>query len=256
MKSRVAAVILSILLLAAGTGIWTVNEAKAAGSLSVVVNGQALQLADSSTYKNGANVWVPLREVAEVLKYKIAYEGSTGTVKLSRVNEVIEFKLSSREILLADKQKVSYEGSIETRQGRLYVPLSFLTSIGLVAGYNPADNRAEIYSPEVTAGAVTTLLATGQYEELQKRYIGGSSSQALALPVIRQNWEQVAGVAGNYLGVKAAVSEWKEGTFVIQSTLTFTASEAVLTLIVDSTGKLTGLKLAPATAVKAVADQQ
>ncbi|KUP23053.1 stalk domain-containing protein [Paenibacillus sp. DMB5] len=255
MKSRVAAVILSILLLAAGTGIWTANEAKAAASLSVVVNGQALQLTDSSTYRNGANVLVPLREVAEALKYKIIYEGSTGTVKLSRVNEVIEFKLSSRDILLADKQKVSYEGSIETRQGRLYVPLSFLTSIGLIAGYNPADNRTEIYSPEVTAGAVTTLLATGQYEELQKRYIGGSS-QALALPVIRQNWEQVAGVAGNYLGVKSAVSEWKEGTFIIKSTLTFSASEAVLTLIVDSTGKLTGLKLAQATAEKAVAGQQ
>lgn len=254
MKSRVAAVILSILLLGAGTGIGTVNEAKAAANLSVVVNGQALQLADSSTYKSGANVLVPLREVAESLKYKITYKGSTGTVQLSRAAERIEFKLSSREIILADKQKVTYEGSIETRQGRLYVPLSFLTSLGLIAGYNPASNQAEIYSPEVTVGAVTTLLATGQYEELQRRYISSVSSDALALPLIRQSWEQVAGAAGNYLGVKSAVSEWKENAYTIQSTLTFSASEAALTLIVDSTGKLTGLKLTPADAEKALAN--
>ncbi|AIQ47047.1 hypothetical protein R70723_15025 [Paenibacillus sp. FSL R7-0273] len=253
MKSKVAAVILSILLLAAGTGIWTVNEAKAAAGLSVVVNGQAVQLADSSTYKNGTNVLVPLREVAEALKYKITYKGSTGTVQLSRAAEIIEFRLGNKEIILADKQKVAYEGTIETRQGRLYVPLSFLTSLGLVAGYNPLSNLAEIYSPEVTAGAVTTLLATGQYEELQKRYISGGS-QTADLPLIRQSWEQVAGTAGNYMGVKSAVSTWKDDAFIIESTLAFSSSEAVLTLIVDNTGKLTALKLAPAAAEKAQAN--
>lgn len=245
MKTRIAAVILSILLLAAGTGIWTAQEVKAAAGMSVILNGQAILTADSTAYKNGATVMVPLREVAEALKYKITYQGSTGTVQLSRVKEIIEFKVSGQEVVLGGKEKIPFKGTLETRQGRLYVPLSFLTSIGLIAGYSQAANSVEIYTPEVTAGAVTTLLATGQYQVLQARYFSETPGQLLDLPFIQQNWEQIAAPAGNYFGVKSTTNVWGEDKITIQSILSFTEAEAVLTLTLDSSGKITGLKLEP-----------
>jgi hypothetical protein len=214
----------------------------------VILNGQALLTTDSTAYKSGTSVMVPLREVAEALKYKITYQGSTGTVQLSRVKEIIEFRVGGQEVVLGGKEKISFKGASESRQGRLYIPLSFLNSIGLIAGYSPAADQVEIYTPEVTAGAVTTLLATGQYQELQTRYFSDKSGQLLDLPLIEQNWEKITAPAGNYFGVKSTVSHWGEDKITIQSVLSFTESEAVLTLTLDSSGKITGLMLAPVAA--------
>lgn len=245
MKTRIAAVILSILLLAAGTGIWTVQEANAAAGVGVILNGQALVLADSAAYKSGSTVMVPLREVAEALKYKITYHGDTGRVQLSSVKETLEFRLGSQEIVLGDQKKISFTGAVETRQGRLYVPLSFLNSLGLIAGYSQSADQVEIYTPEVTAGAVTALLATGQYQELQNRYFSDNADLLLHLPLVQQSWEQIAAPAGNYFGVKSTASIRSGDKTTIQSVLSFTESEAVLTLTLDSSGKITGLKLEP-----------
>ncbi|QSF47262.1 stalk domain-containing protein [Paenibacillus tianjinensis] len=250
MKTRIAAVILSILLVAAGTGTFTAQEVKAAPNMSVILNGQALSLTDSTVYKSGGAVMVPLREVAEALKYKITYQGSTGKVQLSRVNEIIEFQVGGHEIVIGekDKKKVSFKGAIETKDKRLYVPLSFLNSMGLIAGYSTGTNQLEIYTPEVAAGAVSMLLATGQYQELQTRYFNDKSGQMPDLPLIQKNWEQIAVPAGKYFGVKSTASDWGEDTLTIQSILYFTEAEAVLTLSLDSVGKITGLKLEPVAA--------
>ncbi|CQR55629.1 stalk domain-containing protein, partial [Paenibacillus riograndensis] len=253
MKIKIATVILSILLLAAGLGLFAPHRVQAADHIKVILNGQLLQLDESAPYKSGSNLMIPLRETAEALKYTTTYQGSTGQIQLTRVKDTIDFKLSGDAVLLNGKDKVVLNDKIEVRQKRIYVPLSFFNAIGLIASYNPGTGQAEIYAPEVTAGAVTGLLAAGKYQELQERYLSNTASQQAFLQLIQKTWESVAVPAGNYFGMKTTDSHWAQDEMTIQSVLIFAKSEATLTLTVDTTGKITGLTLAPLAASEAAA---
>lgn len=246
MKNKIAAVILSILLLAAGAGIGTAQNVNAAGSVGIIMNGQALQLDGSPAYKSGSTVMIPLREAAEALKYKTSYQGTTGIVQLTRVKETIEFKLGGQELVVNGTEKLPFTENIVSRQGRLFVPLSFFSTIGLVTSFNPADNQAEIYSPDVTAGVITNLLAAGKYAELNERYLSGTAAEKMiALPQVQENWEKIALPSGNFLGIKSTVSQLSGKSITIQSVLAFTSAEVMLTLQLDDFGKITGLTLDP-----------
>ncbi|MHA6531961.1 stalk domain-containing protein [Paenibacillus sp. BAC0078] len=255
MKNKIAAVILSILLLAAGSALITPQSVQAADNVKVVMNGQLLPLDGSTAYRNGSGVMIPLRETAEALKYKTSYQGSTGQIQLTRFNETIEFKLSGQELTLNGKDKIPFKEPVEVRQKRIYVPLSFFNAIGLITSYNLAEGQAEIYAPEVMAGAVSGLLAAGKYQELQNRYFSGLAAEQLSLPLIQKSWEGIAVPAGNFFGVKATESQWGEENMTIQSVLYFAKSEAALTLTIDKTGKITGLKLEPVIADEALSSQ-
>ncbi|OKP94838.1 stalk domain-containing protein [Paenibacillus sp. P46E] len=249
MKTKIAAVTLSILLFAGGLGLFVPQRAQAADPIKVILNGQLLQLGESNAYKSGSAIMIPLRETAEVLKYQTTYKGSTGQVQLTRVKETVDFKLSGDEVILNGKDKVPFQERIEVRQKRIYVPLSFFNAIGLIAAYDDSSGQAEIYAPEVAAGAVTGLLAAGKYQELQERYLSSTAAQQAFLPVIQQSWEAVA--SGNYFGIKTTDSRRVDGVMTIQSVLLFSKSEAILTLTMDVKGKITGLTLAPLAANEA-----
>ncbi|MNH95166.1 hypothetical protein D3C73_478010 [compost metagenome] len=253
MKIKIATVILSILLLAAGLGLLPPQRAQAADHIKVILNGQLLQLDESAPYRSGSNLMIPLRETAEALKYTTTYQGSTGQIQLTRIKDTIDFKLSGNEVLLNGKDKVVLNDKIEVRQKRIFVPLSFFNAIGLIASYDPGTGQAEIYAPEVTAGAVTGLLAAGKYQELQERYLSNTASQQAFLPLIQKTWESVAVPAGNYFGMKTTESHRVQDEMTIQSVLIFAKSEATLTLTVDTTGKITGLTLTPIAASEAAA---
>ncbi|WP_379152784.1 stalk domain-containing protein [Paenibacillus sp. sgz5001063] len=251
--NKIAAVTLSILLFAGGLGLFVPQRAQAADPIKVVLNGQLLQLEESSAYKSGSAVMIPLRETAEALKYHTTYKGSTGQVQLARINETVDFKLSGDEVLLNGKDKVPFQERIEVRQKRIFVPLSFFNAIGLIAAYDDNTGQVEIYAPEVAAGAVTGLLAAGRYQELQDRYLSSTVAEQAFLPVIQRSWEAVATPSGNYFGIKTTESQWIDGVMTIRSVLLFSKSEALLTLTVDKTGKITTLTLAPVAANAAAA---
>ncbi|MGN7763897.1 stalk domain-containing protein [Paenibacillus sp. 22594] len=251
MKTKIAAVTLSILLFAGGLGLFVPQRAQAADPIKVILNGQLLQLEESNAYKSGSAILIPLRETAEALKYQTTYKGSTGQVQLTRVKETVDFKLSGDEVILNGKDKVSFQERIEVRQKRIYVPLSFFNAIGLIAAYDDSSGQAEIYAPEVAAGAVTGLLAAGKYQELQERYLSSTAAQQAFLPVIQQSWEAVSVSSGNYFGIKTTDSRRADGVMTIQSVLLFSKSEAILTLTVDIRGKITGLTLTPLAANEA-----
>lgn len=227
---------------------------RAAGEMRIIVNGQALQLDGAAAYTNGPNVMLPLRETAEALKYKITYTGSTGTFQLNRFQENVGFRVGGQEVLLDEKNKVAFTGSIELKQKRAYAPLSLFSAIGLVTSYDPVSGQVEIYMPEVTSSAVAGLLATGNYEGLWERFFRAQSDPQLSQPVLLQSWEGITAPAGNYLGVKSTESRQHEGGMTITSVLLFSKSEAQLTLELDTAGKISKLSLAPLQAQQALAN--
>lgn len=252
MKNRIVAVFLSVLLLAAGSGVLTGNSVHAAPGVNIIVNGQALQLDGPQTYTSGTTLMLPLRETTEILKYKTTFIGATGQFKLNRFQETIEFRLGGKEIILNGKDRVPFTDSIELKQQRAYAPLAFFSAIGLVTSYNPAKGQVEIYSPEVTAGAVAGLLAAGNYTGLRERYFTAEAEQP-PLPVIQQSWEGVSAPAGQYFGVKSTESRQHDGNMTITSVLSFSKSEALLTLELNTSGKIVKLSLAALQAAEVLA---
>lgn len=242
MFKKIAAVFLSVMLLAAGAGVLTGNQVSAASSMRVIVNGQELQPSAGLPYTNGSNVMLPLRETAEALKYRVTYTGATGTFLLERFQESIQFRLSGQELLLNGKEKVPYTGGFELKQKRAYAPLSFFSAVGLVTSYDAATGQVELYSPEVTASAVAGLLATGNYQALRDRYYA-KETEALSQPVLQQSWEGIGAPAGNFLGVMSTESKQEGSITTIVSILGFTKGEAMLTLTLNDSGKLTNLTL-------------
>ncbi|WP_151733962.1 copper amine oxidase N-terminal domain-containing protein ['Paenibacillus yunnanensis' Narsing Rao et al. 2020] len=248
MKKTISAMILVILIFAAGMGIDRVPLAAAAKATSVILNGQAVSLGASDVYMSSGTVMLPLRELAEALKYKASYQAATGLVQLTRLQEKVEFNAGGSEIVLNGKDKAVFKGAAEFRQGRLYVPLPFFNALGLITSYDPQADQAVIYSPEVLAAAITGLLAAGNVQDLASRYFGPASGEKLSLLQVQQSWERLAGQAGKYFGIKAVESKRNEGGMEIKSVLSFASGEASLKLVVDSSGAVTALELQPAPA--------
>ncbi|MEK3793765.1 stalk domain-containing protein [Paenibacillus sp. FSL R7-0204] len=251
MFKKIAAVFLSVMLFAAGAGVLTSDNVSAAGSLRIIVNGQELQTAGASAYTDGPDAMLPLRETVEALKYKVTFSGATGTFLLERFQESVQFRLSGQELVLDGKNKVPFTGGFELKQKKAYAPLSFFAAIGLVTSYNPATGQVDVYTPEVMAGAVAGLLATGNYPALKERYYANDAEPA-ALPALQQSWEGINTAAGSYLGVKSTTSTQQAGVMTIVSVLSFTKAEAVLTLELGASGKLTKLTLTPVQAASEV----
>lgn len=222
----------------------TGNQVNAASSMRVIVNGQELQPGVGSAYTSGSSVMLPLLDTAEALKYRVTFTGATGTFLLERFQESVQFRLSGQELLLDGKDKVTYTDGFELKQKRAYAPLSFFSAIGLVTSYNAATGQVELYTPEVTASAVAGLLASGNYQALRDRYYA-KETEALSQPVLQQSWEGMSAPAGNFLGVKSTESKHQDGNITIVSVLAFAKGEAVLTLTLNDSGKLTNLTLAP-----------
>ncbi|QUL57765.1 DUF3887 domain-containing protein [Paenibacillus tritici] len=253
MFKKIAAVFLSVMLFAAGTGVLTSYNVNAASSMRIIVNGQELQTVGASAYTDGPDVMLPLRETVEALKYKVTFTGATGTFLLERFQESIQFRLSGQELVLNGKNKVPYTGGFELKQKRAYAPLSFFAAIGLVTSYQSATGQVEVYSPEVMSGAVSGLLAAGNYQALRERYFA-KETESLSLPVLQQSWAGIDLPAGSYLGVKSTESTQRDGATTIVSVLSFSKTEAVLTLELDTSGKITKLTLSPVQAVEAAAN--
>lgn len=96
----------------------TSHNVSAAGSLRIIVNGQELQLGGASAYTDGPDIMLPLRETAQALKYKVSFNGATGTFLLERFQESVQFRLSGKELMLDGKNKVPFTGGFELKQKR------------------------------------------------------------------------------------------------------------------------------------------
>lgn len=228
----------------------TSNNVSAAGSLRIIVNGQELQTGETSAYTNGPDVMLPLRETVEALKYKVTFSGATGTFLLERFQESVQFRLSGKELVLDGKNKVPFTGGFELKQKRRTRRCLF-AAIGLVTSYNPETAQVEVYTREVMASAVAGLLAAGNYPALKERYYAKDAEPAV-LPVLQQSWEGINMLAGSYRGVKSTTSTQQDGVITIVSVLSFTKAEAVLTLELGASGKLTKLTLTPVQAASEV----
>lgn len=152
--------------------------------------------------------------------------------------------------MLDGKNKVPFTGGFELKQKSVRAAV-FFAAIGLVTSYNPETAQVDVYTREVMASAVAGLLAAGNYPALKERYYAKDAEPA-ALPALQQSWEGINMLAGSYRGVKSTTSTQQDGGITIVSVLSFTKAEAVLTLELGASGKLTKLTLTPVQAASEV----
>ena len=241
--NRIIAVVFSILIIVSGIEILTTKSVFASPSdVRVIINGQLLKEEGNSAYKLGPTVIIPLKEAAKALKYKVIYEQNTETILLTGIKEKIEYKIGGDRITINGIEKKELLDEVVFKKGRLYVPLSFFMALGLVTTYDARSNLAEIYSPEVTAGAIAELLATGQYQELEDRFFRDDLKHGSTIAILQQNWAGSLIQYGNYYGVKSTESSHDEDGFTIRCVLGIADREVSLKIVLDKSGKITALR--------------
>lgn len=242
MKKISIVTLLCILFIACGGRELVYSTVSADSSVvSVIVNGKSLDTS-SSAYRSGSTVMIPLREVAIALKYKVSYEKSTDTITISGVKEKIVYKLGSGNITINDTEQRSFKEEVVVNKERLFVPLSFFTSLGLVTGYERDADHVAIYAPEVTASVIAGMLTTGQFSELENRFFTDDLKRSLSVAGFQQYWTTFTERAGNYHGIKSAKSSYTADQFLITCVLGFAETEASLEIVLNKSGKITALK--------------
>lgn len=241
MKKISIVTLLCILFIVCGGRELVNSTVSADSSVGVIVNGKSLDTS-SSAYRSGSTVMIPLREVAIALKYKVSYEKSTDTITLSGVKEKIVYKLGSGNITINDTEQRSFKEEVVVNKERLFVPLSFFTSLGLVTGYERDADHVAIYAPEVTASVIAGMLTTGQFSELENRFFTDDLKRSLSVAGFQQYWTTFTERAGNYHGIKSAKSSYTADQFLITCVLGFAETEASLEIVLNKSGKITALK--------------
>lgn len=241
---RIFVIVLSTLLLATGIGgITTPNVSATPSGVIVIINGQPLKEdQDSSAFKSGNMLMIPLKVAANSLKYKVIYVQNTGTIQLNGINEKIEVKVRENQMIFNGREKIDFKDDVIIREDRLFVPLSFLTAMGLVTTYDADSNLAEVYTPEVTAGAIAGLLTSGQYQELENRFFSDILKRTITVSGLHQSWDGLSARAGNYYGIKSTQSSHNEEQFSIQCVLDFAETEASLEIVLNKSGKIIELR--------------
>lgn len=240
---RIIAVVLCILIIVSGLGGLTTQSVSASSSnVKVIVNGQLLKEKQDLAFRSGSTVLIPLKKAAKALKYNVSYEQYTGTVLLTGIKEKIEFKIDENQITINGIEKKVFLDDVVFKTGRLYVPLSFFSALGLVTSYDAGANLAEICSTEVTINAIAGMLVTGQYQELENRFFSDDLKQVSNVATLQQNWSEFALKAGNYYGVKFTESSHNEDGFTFQCILGFAEMEASLEIVLNKSGKITELR--------------
>lgn len=76
------------------------------GKVSVILNGKLLETNPHSAYNKGSTVMIPLREASNALKYTTTYQKSSETITLTRINEIIKWKLNEHQVSINDAQEL------------------------------------------------------------------------------------------------------------------------------------------------------
>lgn len=127
MIKMAAVVVLGVLFLTNGFGGFAAPTVWAdSGQVSVILNGKVLDTDPHSAFNKGSTVMIPLREASNALKYKTTYQKSSETITLTRINEIIKWKLNEHLVSINDTQELFFKDDIEFREDHIYVPISFL----------------------------------------------------------------------------------------------------------------------------------
>ncbi|MEK4041251.1 copper amine oxidase N-terminal domain-containing protein [Paenibacillus sp. FSL L8-0493] len=243
MIKMAAVVVLGVLFLTNGFGGFAAPTVWAdSGQVSVILNGKLLETDPHSAYNKGSTVMIPLREASNALKYTTTYQKSSETITLTKINEIIKWKLNEHLVSINNAQELVFKDDFEFRQDHIYVPISFFKTIGLLTSYDGESNQVEVYTPEVTASVIAGLLVGGKYNELSERYhydvvVNKPSSNGLL-----EDWKQITVKAGNYHGIKSTKSSYNEDQFSIRCVLDFAEIEIPLEIILNTSGKIIELR--------------
>ncbi|AFS79661.1 copper amine oxidase domain-containing protein [Gottschalkia acidurici 9a] len=93
----------------------------------ITVNGQEKEL-KNKIYKSGKSTMIPLRDIAEVLEYKVTWNNDLKVAELIKGNNFVTVKPNEDNYSFA-KMIVKLGVASELKDGNTYVPLSFLDKV-------------------------------------------------------------------------------------------------------------------------------
>jgi len=231
------------------SGIWAGSAGAVYGAESTVslsVNHEDLQLpAGAASYVSGTTVMVPVRPVAEALELEVSYVKETKGVDLKAGELELSLKAGESQVAINGQDIIAFEGTVVFQGGRIYVPLNFFYSIGLVTAYDSVSGQAEVSTPKGAAEDITGLLASGKYEELSQTYFNEGMKAALPVSVLQQSWESLSAPNGGFVQLKSVQNSKEDQGIALMGVVSFAKGEASLWILIDSSGKIISLTMSP-----------
>lgn len=131
--------------------------APAAKKITLKINGNS-HLTESAPFISQNSVYMPLREVGELLGAMVSWNAAAKTVTMSYPGHLVTLKIGSTEAINNGK-KIKLNTPLQVIKGRVYVPLRFFSeSIGASVTWKQADNTVGINQKIIyqTGGSMQT----------------------------------------------------------------------------------------------------
>lgn len=127
------------------------GAAQAQGTISVLLNGRAIDFGGVPPTQVAGRVLVPLRGVFEALGANVDYDDATGTVFAARGDTQIQLRLGSTQATV-NGQTTTLDVPAQARMGRTFVPLRFVSeALGAQVSWNEARRTVTLTAPEAEA---------------------------------------------------------------------------------------------------------
>ncbi|WP_342566035.1 alpha/beta fold hydrolase [Paenibacillus sp. FSL R7-0345] len=248
---RKKAVMLSVCgLLMLGGGGMPAPAYGANNYTGLILNNKPLSLPeDVSTFLRGSEIMVPVRPVGEALGYGVNYIKAENRLELKDKNHNYVIQLDESTVYVDGGVKgQDISGQPVLKNNRIYVPVQFFQVLGLITAYNADSAQAAVTTPQKYAENITGLLSGGKYMELWQQVFSKEVQQGLPVLKMQSVWETLVGTYGNFVRLDSVAAVPVDGYTVIQAPAVFAQSSLMMTLRVDSSGRLAGLLFAPVAA--------
>ena len=138
--------ILGLLVLMLCLPVWSTGARAAALQITIELDGETLS-SDVPPYITASNVtMVPVGVVSKGLGAKVEWNQSSKTATISKGDTVLKLT-SGKKTALVNEANVSLDTSVQIKQGRVMVPLRFVSEqLGLQVVWNQAAKHIALYS--------------------------------------------------------------------------------------------------------------
>jgi hypothetical protein len=120
--------------------------------IATFVNGEEQQFDAAPMVKNGRTL-VPFRAISASLKADVNYDSASKTVTVTREDVVVKLTLGSKTALVNGKE-VTLDVPAETKNGRVFVPMRFLSeTLQAEVMYESESQSVIVLDASISAGA-------------------------------------------------------------------------------------------------------
>ncbi len=145
MSKRLVSLILIISLI---FGMTSISLGVPGPSPSLLLNDKTISLEQEIYVNETGQLMVPLRQVAEELKYEVLWNDEDLSIELKNSSNIVKLQIGKSDVSL-DNMKISLSAAPILKNYKTFVPVEiFSSAIGLIVGWDSVQKRLKLNQPK------------------------------------------------------------------------------------------------------------